>query len=406
MDVFYVPWLHMHQPLVWVDDRIVSNLEKMLKSKDTREKWDVKLMLRAYKNPAKFISILAREGFKPKIMLDFSGVLLESLLELEEKKVLDEITIDGENVGSIIQAYKRVLKEFPGCVEFAGTAYSHCYFPSTPKEDWKIQVESWREIFEKIFGMNELKKVKGFWLPEMGVPGREEDLRELIKCLKEYYEWIILPVQSVEKYEKLPYKKIIEMVCKPHKLRAGDEEIIAIFRVPTYFIDQQAGCESDLLYEKCLEVKRIFSEKEKPALIVTASDGENGNVMMNEFFPKTYLPFFKEKIGKGVYSLTVTEFLEKFYDGGKDVKEEVKLKDLGASWLNGHESWMGGSRRLEAVKKIFELSRKFHQLDPELKLKVKKWFLVAETSCYVYWGIDYWFEQGKRFAHYVEEKMK
>jgi len=405
MDVCYIPWLHMHQPLVWVDEKIVSNLEKMLNSKDSRESWDAKLMLRAYKNPAKYVEILAKQGFKPKIMLDFSGILLESLLDLDERKVSEKIEVQGEKIGPVIEAYKKVLIGFPNCIEFVGTAYSHCYFPATPEEDWKLQIEAWRETFKKIFGQNELKKIKGFWLPEMGVPGREEALSKLIKNVKEYYDWIILPVQSVQGYESLSYEEVIKLVCKPHLLQAGNEEIFVIFRAPTYFIDQQAGCDANLLFEKCLEAKRIFSKaSDKPALIVTASDGENGNVMMNEFFPQTFVSFFKEKIGKEVSSLTVTEFLDEFY-GKNEIKDKIKLKDIGASWIDGHENWLLGEKRIKAFQKILSLSKKFHELGPEQKQKVEKWLLIAETSCYVYWGVDYWFEQGRKFASFCEKML-
>jgi len=100
----------------------------------------------------------------------------------------------------------------------------------------------------------------------------------------------------------------------------------------------------------------------------------------------------------------VSEFLEKFYNG--EIKDKIKLKDTGASWINGHEAWMGGGKRLEAIKRIFSLSKKFHELKPEQKSKVKKWLLIAETSCYVYWGIDYWFEQGRKFAEYFEDMIR
>jgi len=407
MDVCYVPWLHMHQPLVFIENKIVSNLEKMLNSKDSRENWDAKLMLRAYKNPAKYVEMLSSKGFKPKIMLDFSGVLLESLLELDEKGISEEIVIGNEKVGAVIKSYLDVLQKFPKAIEFAGTAYSHCYFPVTPEEDWILQIEEWRETFKRIFGLSELKKVKGFWLPEMGIPGKKELLKKLIKCIKEYYDWMILPIQSVQSYESLPYEKIIQLVCKPHLLKCLNEEIIVIFRVPTYFIDQQAGCDAKGVYEKCLEAKKIFSKSsDKPALVVTASDGENGNVMMNEFFPNTFLPFFTEMVNEKISSLTVSEFLQEFYDEGREVKDEIELKELGASWIDGHESWMLGPKRVEAIKRIKELSSEFHKLSEEKKEKVKKWLLIAETSCYVYWGIDYWFEQGKKFASLAKEKIK
>ena len=84
MKAVYVPWLHMHQPRVWHDGKLMSNLEKMLLSKDSKESWEAKLMARAYKNPAKYVLELGKSGFNPKIMLDFSGILLEDLSQMSE----------------------------------------------------------------------------------------------------------------------------------------------------------------------------------------------------------------------------------------------------------------------------------------------------------------------------------
>jgi len=201
--IVYVPWLHMHQPLVWVNGKLISNLYKMLISESQKVRWDAKLIARAYKNPAKYVKILSEGGFSPKIMLDYSGILLESLDELGKKGIFDEIEIEGEKVGDIIKTFKEVLRKFPEAIEFAGTAYSHCYFPVTPEQDWILQIEEWRETFKKIFGLNNLKRVKGFWLPEMGVPGYEDKLDKLIKVISEYYEWCILPLQALEGYENL-----------------------------------------------------------------------------------------------------------------------------------------------------------------------------------------------------------
>lgn len=420
MDVCYISWLHMHQPMVWLDSgKIVSNIEKMLSFGEGNEKWDAMLMLRAYKNPAKYVSFLAEGGFKPRINLDFSGILLESLQDLDRRKLTKKIIVDGEAIGPIIPLYKKVLKEFPSCIEFAGTAYSHCYFPATPEEDWQMQIKQWRKTFKEIFGSSALEKVKGFWLPEMGVPGKEELVGELIRCVKENYEWMILPIQSIQGYERLTYDERIRLVCQPHILKASEEDIPVVFRVPTYLIDQQAGCDANLLYEKSLEAKKIFSSASgKPALIITASDGENGNVMMNEFFPNAFVPFFKKKSDEKVSSLTVSEFLDKFYkrEGKFAMKSEIRLKDIGGSWIGGHEQWVLGPRKVEMIQKIISLSKRFHELKDaassgELKKskkdleEIEKLLLVTETSCYTYWGVDYWFDQGLKFVNLCERKI-
>lgn len=407
----YVPWLHMHQPLIWFktngEERLMSNLEKMLLSKDSREGWDAKLIARAYKNPAKYFKQLKKEGYNPRIILDFSGILLESLEELGKREVLDGIEVEGEKIGKIIEFYKDVLK-FDG-IEIAGSAYSHCYFPAIPEEDWGLQVEEWKNTFGRIFGKKYLERIKGFWLPELGLPAFEDRVYSLIKILEENsYEWMILPLQAVENYENLSYEERIRIACQPHLLKIKDLSFKVIFRFPSYIIDQQAGCNAEEVYKRALQTAKIFREKsKKPALIVPAGDGENGNVMMNEFFPQTFVPFFKEKTDEKISSLTVSEFLEEYY---KEIKSEIKVKTLGASWINGHRLWLEGTKKLEITNKIASLSKRFHFLKKKVDEKslenVKKFLLIAETSCYVYWGTDFWYEQGEKAIKIVEEKLK
>ena len=422
MEAVYVPWLHMHQPLVWFKtnkkEELVSNLQKMILSKDQKESWDGKLIARAYKNPAKYIKILKKRGYEPRIILDYSGILLESLEELSKKKFFEKIEVEREKIGNLIKAFKDVLKKFPSCIEFAGTAYSHCYFPATPEEDWVLQVEEWKKVYKKIFGKKCLEKVKGFWLPELGVPGFEDKLEKLIKVLKEQdYEWLILPLQAVENYERLSFEERIKIACQPHLLRVKNQSITVVFRFPSFIIDQQAGCSAREVYEKAKETAKTFSKYSKrPALIIPASDGENGNVMMNEFFPQTFVPFFEEFKDEKVSSMLISEFLHTFYEKRGEVcpESEIKLKTLGASWINGHKLWLEGSKRLKMKKKIEKLSREFHEIEKKLKKKglderleeVKKLLLIAETSCYVYWGVDFWFEQGEKTIKFVRKKLE
>jgi hypothetical protein len=405
----YVPWLHMHQPLVWwkVDgeEKLISNLEKMLLSRDHGEVWNAKLMLRAYNNPAKYVKQLKEEGYEPKIILDYSGILLESLKNFDKK-----IEVHGERISNVVKQLKEVLTKFPTNIEIAGTAYSHCYFPSTPEEDWSCQIEEWRNAFREIFGKRCLERVRGFWFPEMGVPGFENKLAKLVKAVKEHYEWCILPLQAVEGYEQLSYKKRIQISSQPHMLTVGGESIPVIFRVPTDFIDQSAGCDVDCVCRKAREAGEIF-DSSIPALVVPASDGENGNVMMNEFFPNTFVPFFKDR-ANSVSSMTVTEFLHTYYErDGKIVpKSEIKLKTIGASWVGGHKFWLEGTERLRMVEDVERLSKEFHEVARSTKNRerleeAKRALLVAETSCYVYWGTDFWFDQGRKTIEFARRKI-
>jgi hypothetical protein len=372
----------------------------MLLSKDSKESWDAKLIARAYKNPATYVEKLAK--FDPKIVLDFSGILLESLVQLSD--LLENVYVGEEKIGNIIEAYKRVLRKYPNAIEFAGSAYSHCYFPITPERDWKWQIEEWQNVFSSIFGESHLKRVKGFWLPEMGVPSYGDKLARLIKILRDFgYEWLILPLFSVKDYHKLTYEQKISLVVKPHRLRVNNQEIVVVFSSPYYFIDQQAGASASYIYDQCL--KALKFSKDKPALIITASDGENGNVMMNEFFPQTFTEFHTKVKDEKVSSILISDFLERFYKGEK--LEEVELSLLGASWVGGHERWIWGEKRTEIAKKIDEISKIVNEKINEKNFKeILRLLLISETSCYVYWGTDYWFSQGEKVLKLLKDKIE
>jgi len=411
MKAYYVPWLHMHQPLIWWKtgrkEELISNLEKMLLSEDKTQEWNAKLMLRAYKNPAKYVKLLKESGYEPRIMLDFSGILLESLKRMKGKT--KRIEVEGEKIGDIIGLYKKVMKTYPDCIEFAGTAYAHCYFPATPTEDWEMQIEEWRRTFKQLFGAKALRRVKGFWLPEMGVP-RPERLEYLLQILKNFgYEWVILPPEVVDGFEKLSMEGRIKIFCRPHKLKVKNEEIIAFVKTPYYFLDQQAGCDASCVYQRCLDALRNFKTgKQKPPIIVPASDGENGNVMMNKFFPETFLPFFKKSF-KYASSLTLSQFLKKFY---KKIETTVRIKESGGSWIGGHERWVEGYKKVKILEMVRNISKLFHKIQGKLKQKnkklyemVRKLLLISETSCYVYWGTTFWFTQGLKTIEKIEKML-
>jgi len=408
----YVPWLHMHQPLILLKadgkEKLISNIEKMLSSPDSGEAGNAKLMFRAYNNPAKYCNRLLKAGYKPKIMLDFSGILLETLEKLSKDKNF-VVEVHGEKIKNIIGGYKRVLDK--SCIEIAGTAFSHCYFPATPEEDWICQLEKWRNTFGRIFGKRNLNNVKGFWFPEMGIPRFEDNLSKLIKTIRKFYDWCILPLQAVKDYEQLSYEQKIQTACQPHILKVADQSIPVIFRIPADFIDQQAGCDVDCVDKKIKEAVEIFKEVgSKPALIVPASDGENGNVMMNEFFPNTFSPFFKSKINNKISSMTVTEFLHEFYakNGSIVPDSEIRLKLVGSSWVGTHKFWFEGAKRQQMMEKIHDVSKAVHRLEGEKSEleKLEHLLLIAETSCYVYWGTEFWFDQGKKILGLIQRKIE
>ncbi|MFH1470610.1 MAG: glycoside hydrolase [Candidatus Micrarchaeota archaeon] len=439
----YVPWLHMHQPLIWFvypknilnpkkwkDESLIGNLEKMLYEGN----YDAQKMSMAYANPAKCVMRLREDGFDPKIMLDFSGTLLESLERLCQSDDFNNMYVHvdmrgtDEQLGNIIEQYKSALAKYPGSIEFSGTGYYHPYFPAIPKADWDAQIGRWREKFKSLFGEKALSNVKGFWLPEMGIPGDEGDLFLLIRAIKRAgYKWLILP--AVENPNACPLElpngewNRFRIFNEPHVLSAnlGDEaeSIPVVVREPG--IDHQSGCGAGGVYDKAMWVAREragFKAPLSPPLLVPTSDGENGNVMMNQFFFDSFTPFFTKHTDKNVTSLTVSEYLEAMLKKGLgkvdwtragEIFTPIRIKRKGGSWIGGHQQWLEGDRRLAIKRKIDALSERLHKLD---KLKGTQAYrdaedavLNSETSCYVYWGSDFWFDQGDVSIKYADKKI-
>jgi hypothetical protein len=59
-------------------------------------------------------------------------------------------------------------------------------------------------------------------------------------------------------------------------------------------------------------------------------------------------------------------------------------------------------------KKIEELSRRFHERQTEASRSEEalRALLLAETSCYVYWNSDFWFDQGERMVEFAYQQME
>ena len=439
----YVPWLHMHQPLIWFvypknilnpkkweNESLIGNLEKMLYEGN----YDALKMAMAYANPAKFITRLSEDGLDPKIMLDFSGTLLESLERLcssddfNNSYVRVDMAGRDEQVGNIIEQYKAALAKYPDAIEFTGTGYYHPYFPAIPKEDWGAQIGRWREKFKSLFGEKALSNVKGFWLPEMGIPGEEADLFQLIREIKKAgYKWMILP--AVENPGACPLElpsgewNRFRIFNEPHALSATSggetESIVAVVREPG--IDHQSGCGAGGVYDKAnwvIRERAAMKANISPALLVPTSDGENGNVMMNQFFFDSFTPFYSRFADDKVSSLCVSEYLEAMqkkilgkidWERASSAFSPIRIKKKGGSWIGGHQQWLEGDRRLAIKRKMDKLSERLHKFD---KLKGRPAYreaedavLNSETSCYVYWGSDFWFDQGEVSIKYAEKKI-
>lgn len=394
----FVPWLHMHQPPIWVGDRLTGNLEKMLNGEpNSEEQWNAQWFAQAYKNPARYVEILTHEGHSPRIMVDYSGVLLEELARLSTG-IFNHLHVDGEVMGDVIGLWRRVLSNYPDAVEFAGTAYSHCYFPATPERDHKGQIMEWRRVFANLFGQDALSRVRGFWPPEMGMTGNPAEALRFIRLLKKCgYEWIILPNSALEHPEGWSVPALENRVHWLVVEAGGESErILCVVRDTDMGIRQQSGhnvdgCINDIRYRG-----KVLQDAEVPPLIVPTSDGENGNVMMFEYFRNTFAPMFRNSnCWQDVEFMTVSRYLDQYLQNGPST--EVKLKPTGGSWIGGHQSWNEGDRRQRVLMAVEQLSQDYNLAVQEKRMDSYQLpLLLCETSCYVYWNSDFWFDQADR----------
>jgi hypothetical protein len=404
----------MHQPPIVVETDsnsvILGNLEKMLDGpQNSEESWNAQWYALAYKNPARFAKLLKSEGYEPRMMVDYSGVLLEEMAKLSANGKFEHLDVGGEKLGDVIGLWREVLEEYPETIEFAGTAYSHCYFPATPERDAEAQIMEWRRVFAELFGEKALSRVRGFWLPEMGMTGDAAEALRFIRLLKKCgYEWLILPNAALERPEGWSTPELENRVHRLVVESEGEsEEILCVVRDTDMGIRQQSGqnaegCINDIRYRG--QVLREAGSK-IPPLVVPTSDGENGNVMMFEYFKNSFAPLFRDRHPE-IEFMTVSEYIDAYVAGG--VLTEVRLKPTGGSWIGGHQSWEEGDLRQRVLVAVEQLSRDYAEIEAAGKLspEQKRALLLCETSCFVYWGSDFWAQQADKFIGRAREAIR
>ncbi|MGB3511718.1 MAG: glycoside hydrolase [Microcoleaceae cyanobacterium] len=402
----FVPWLHMHQPPIWSNGQLIGNLEKMLNGEpNSEEHWNAQWFAQAYKNPARYAKQLTAEGYQPRMIVDYSGVLLEEMAKLSDNGTFSNLHVDGEAMGDVISLWREVLTEYSDTVEFTGSAYSHCYFPATPERDHEAQIMEWRRVFADLFGEEALSRVRGFWPPEMGMTGDSAEALRFVRLLKKCgYQWIILPNAALERPEGWSTPELENRVHWLVVESEGDSErILCVVRDTDMGIRQQSGqnadgCINDVRY-RGTEVGMKF-----PALVVPTSDGENGNVMMFEYFKNSFAPLFRERDRwSDIGFMTVSEYIDTYLPNGPTT--EVRLKSTGGSWIGGHQQWQEGDLRQQVLAAVEELSQDYAKVVESGKGSFEKTraLLLCETSCFVYWGSDFWAQQAQLCIEWMRD---
>jgi hypothetical protein len=424
--------LHMHQPLIpagGADLRtatIISNLKDMMDHPNVGDNHNAPVFHRCYKRLGEFIPQLIHEGKQPRVMLDYSGCLLDGLRAMGLDDVIDNLKTITCNPD-----YRR-------SVEWLGTAWGHAVAPSTPVQDFRLHVRAWQHHFAAIFGLEALSRVKGFSPPEMALPNHPDVCYELVKTLKDCgYRWVLMQEHSVEQAEdgdRIRHPHI------PHRLVARNSlgqtlSLIAIIK--TQGSDTKLVAQMQPYYEAKSLAQAYLAGKSIPPLVTQISDGENGGVMMNEF-PGKYFEVMREASHSAIPPVNVTEYLEymneigigledlpaiqpvmqkqiwnRFQDGaGPDalekVIEEVQREDdrfhmEGGSWTN-NLSWVRGYRDvlgpMESASALFAekvLGQGVPSSDPRYRNALYH-LLLTQTSCFRYWGSGVWTDYARELC--------
>jgi len=431
--------LHMHQPLIPAGGpdlrtaATISNLQHMMEHQNVGDNHNAPVFQWCYKRMGEFVPALIHEGKEPRVMLDYSGTLLHGLWKMGLQDVFEalrRITCDP--------AYFRA-------VEWLGNAWGHPVAPSTPVQDFRLHVKAWQHHFAAIFGLEALRRVRGFSPAEMALPNHPDVAHEFVRTLRDCgYRWVLVQEHTVEQPDgrSLTFKHV------PHRLvcrnSAGETaEIIAV--VKTQGSDTKLVAQMQPYYE-AKGISRVqLGGKMVPPLVTQIADGENGGVMMNEFPPK-YMDVVRESSGSATPLMNVTEYLEQLlalgireadfpviqplfqsriwqrFESGQGseklarVIEELRKEDSrfhveggswtsNISWVRGYDSLLGPMERVSAL---------FYEkvLKPGLPSNDSRYrnalfhLLVSQTSCYRYWGQGIWLDYGQEICRRATEILQ
>jgi hypothetical protein len=438
--------LHMHQPTIPSGDQVIGHLQYMFENQGEGDNHNASVFADCYGRMGDFIPDLVNQGCNPRIMLDYSGNLLWGLQQMGRQDVLDKLhplACDAK---------------YQPHVEWLGTMWGHAVVPSTPIPDLKLHMRAWQQQFAAIFGIEALKRVKGFSPPEMHLPNHPDMMYEYIKALKECgYRWLLVQEHSVERLDgaELHY----DDKYLPNRLVAKNsqgESINITILIKTQGSDTKLVAQMQPYYEAKSRAEQKARPEingiKVPSLVTQIADGENGGVMMNEFprdFPRPWSEI--KHSSHGVAGYNGTEYLELLAAAGvqeadypvcqavqqhkiwqrlaqdqittvavEQVIEELKATDHqfhmdGASWTD-NLSWVKGYENV--LEPMYQLSAQFHQkfdalvqADPDVTNRsdyreALLYNLLVQTSCFRYWGQGTWTDYARELHRRGMELVK
>ena len=432
--------LHMHQPLIPAggDDLhtagLIGNLQDMMAHPDIGDNHNASGFLWCYRRMADFIPQLIGEGKSPRIMLEYSGTLLHGLWQMGNQDVIDDL--------------RRITCDpaYYAKVEWLGAPWGHAVAPSTPVQDFRLHVKAWQHHFAALFGLDALKRVKGFSPSEMALPNHPDVAYEYVKTLKECgFQWVLIQEHTIEQPENghTPERSHIPHLLVCTNSKGESASIVAIIK--TQGSDTKLVAQMQPYYEAQSLDRWELAGHSIPPLVTQIADGENGGVMMNEF-PGKFQEAVREASGSNTPLVNASEYLEYLFsigitekdlpvvqpimqkkiwdrfkvgDGSKKLNqiiEELKQNDHqfhmdGGSWTNDL-SWVKGYD--DVLSEMEKTSSMFNEVALKDGVDTNNpayrnalfYLLSSQTSCYRYWGQGLWTDYGRELCRRTREILK
>ncbi len=360
--------LNLHQP--------PGNLEHLLETAE----WEAREILWAMDRIPRSMWPYEDIG---RVHLSLSGSLLESLSSHEFQQRVYGIV----DCGSLLWYLQNTR-----IIEVLGTGYYHPVLPLTPPADWEEHLERWRGIAKHLFARDYFP---GFWPPELGFS------MDLVPALsRSHYRYVIVDSQHVEPLTPMSWE---EVRYRPHLAEFGGEQIIVVVRDRDLSNAQESGMDVDWFVS---EVQARTRCCDFPALVTTATDGENGGWFRNTTSGSNFWSGFHDGLMEkvragtagGIRPTFISDYLERHGTHGW-VNVGPGAWNTGWHHGTGFVQWTGSPAQQQALTRVDEISQAVHaarrnaisigagnsdlyrHLEDALSLVLR-----AETSCNFFWG--------------------
>ncbi len=416
--------LHMHQPTIPAgpEGELIGHLQYMFEHHYEGDNHNAGPFAYCYARMGDFIPELVDQGCNPRIMLDYSGNLLWGLQQMGRIDILDKLK--GITCDPRYQPH----------VEWLGTFWGHAVAAATPLPDIRLHIRAWQHQFASIFGLDALRRVRGFSLPEMQLPNHPDAVYTLVSSLKETgYRWVMVQEHTVETLTG----EGIARPHLPHRLVARNshgQEVSITVLIKTQGSDTKLVGQMQPYYEAKTLGQVTLKNRSIPPLVSQISDGENGGVMMNEFPGAFKRAWHEARYEQAVTGINGTEYLELLTAAGimendfptcqargqhqlwqilanTDINPErvsAAIATLaekntpftGGSWTNDR-NWVDGYDNV--IGPMERLSARFHQAIKAIPISQQSHLalntsyrqallhnLTLQTSCFRYWGQGQW----------------